>query len=384
MTALIAPQSFAAALFDTGSALKARVLEGAEALDILARARGHATPFQSARWLESFLVAHLALTDFRLIEISDVKGNALLLPLRKSRHWGGNVGEKIGEGHASYFFPVLAGETSDWPQEALRAALTAAGREAGFDAFLFEEAPLTWMGHANPLAELPHQPAPSEAAGLTLMPDAEALLARLSDRDDRKKLRQKSSKLAAFGELRTGWVTRETEIRAVLAQYFSWKAGQFAALGITDPFAEPEIRAFLEAATLGDTRAIRLYTLHAGERLLAVLGGALGAESFSGMFTAYDPDAAVARYSPGEVLLVALIRTLCSEGAHQFDLGVGEARYKAHYCPETIALADIAVPVSGRGRILAAMWRLKRGLKRKFKQNEAAFGLLKRLRRRLR
>lgn len=384
MTAPIAPQSFAAALFDTGSALKARVLEGAEALDVFATTRGHATPFQSARWLESFLVAHQALADFRLIEISDVAGNALLLPLKKSRRSGGRVGEKIGEGHASYFFPVIAGETGDWPHEALHAALTSAGREAGLDAFLFEEAPLAWMGRDNPLAGLPHQPAPSEAAGLTLMPDAEALLARLSDRDDRKKLRQKSAKLAALGDLRTGWVTRETEIRAVLAQYFSWKAGQFAALGVADPFAAPEIRAFLEAATLGEAPAIRLYTLHAGERLLAVLGGALGTESFSGMFTAYDPDAAVARYSPGEVLLVALIRTLCTEGAHRFDLGVGEARYKAHYCPEVIALADIAVPVSGRGRVLAAMWRLRRGLKRKLKQNEAAFSLLKRLRRGLR
>lgn len=384
MTAPVAPQNFIAALPDTGSALKTRVLSGAEALDYLANAHGSATPFQSARWLESFLAAHRALADFRLLEISDAAGNALLLPLQKARRWGGSVGEKIGEGHASYIFPIVAGDTGSWSRGALRAALIAAGREAGFDAFLFEEAPLTWMGRDNPLAVLPHQSAPSEAAGLTLMPDVEALLARLSDRDDRKKLRQKSTKLAALGELRTGWVTGDVEIRSALAQYCDRKAGQFAALGIADPFAAPEMRAFLEAATLGEAPAIRLYALHAGERLLAVLGGAIGAGSFSGMFTAYDPDAAVARYSPGEVLIVALIRTLSTEGVQHFDLGVGEARYKAHYCPETIRLIDIAVPVSLRGHIIASGWRLMRGLKRGLKQNEAAFSLLKRLRRGLR
>ena len=243
---------------------------------------------------------------------------------------------------------------------------------------------MRWRGRDNPLAALLHQLAPSEAASLTLISDAETLLARLSDRDDRKKLRQKSAKLAALGELRTGWVTQEADIRSVLAQYFNWKAGQFVALGIADPFAAPEVRTFLETATLGETPAIRLYTLHAGERLLAVLGGALGTDGFSGMFTAYDPDAAVARYSPGEVLLVALIRTLCTEGATQFDLGVGEARYKAHYCPEAITLVDIAVPISVKGQVIASLWRVMRGLKRKLKQNDAAFDLLKKLRRGLR
>ena len=346
------------------------------------------TPFQSAGWLGAFLQSHDALADFRLIEITHKDGASLILPLALSRRAGMTFAEKIGGAHASYFAPAHIGKPMGWPRAALANALKKAGDMAGVDAFLLADCPESWFNAPNTLTILPHQPAPSDGAGLALDADGEAVLARLSDRDDRKKLRQKSAKLAAFGPLTTGWV-EAADIPAMLEQYYGWKAQQFAAMGIVDPFCEPAMRRFLATATSDEDAPIRLFALKAGERLLALIGGAqaggkFSGKQFSGMFTAYEPAPEIARHSPGEVLIAALIPALCREGFAHFDLGVGEARYKAHYCPERITLLDIAIPVTATGRIACAGWLLARKAKRAIKQNGALFERVKRFRRLLR
>ncbi len=356
---------------------------GPEALARLGSEHAVATPFQTAGWISAFLEAHAMLEDFRLVELRDSTGNALLLPLVLHRQVGAVLAGKIGGAHASYFLPVTVGEIAGWDTGAIRNALKQAAAEAGIDALLLADSPLVWAGKPNPLAFLTQHPAPGNGAMLTLQPDVEALLNRLSDRDARKKLRQKAGKLAATGVLEFGWV-REPE--AALALYYRWKAAQFASQGIPDAFAAPEIRQFLHLATTGATPAIHLYALTAGGRMLAILGGALSGEAdsnrhFSGMFTAYDPE--FSRLSPGEILVSELVRQLASEGVQRLDLGVGEARYKAHYCPELIALVDLALPVTGYGRIASVFWFAARGLKRLVKHNATLLGLLKRFRKRL-
>jgi CelD/BcsL family acetyltransferase involved in cellulose biosynthesis len=350
----------------------------------LAEVETSATPFQSASWIEAFLGSHDTSTDFRLIEITDQRGSTLL-PLLLFRRAGVTLAGKIGGAHASYFAPACIGDPCAVPHAPLAQMLGKAGHMAGIDAFLLADCPENWGTSGNALMQLPHQPSPSDGAGLTLDADGETVLARLSDRDDRKKLRQKSTKLAAFGPLTTGWV-EAADIPAALEQYYDWKARQFAAMGIADPFSEPTMRRFLATATVGGDAPIRLFQLKAGERPLALLGGAQAGGSFtgkqfSGMFTAYDPVPDVARYSPGEVLIAALIPALCRESFAHFDLGVGEARYKAHYGPERITLLDIALPVTVLGRMACASWLLARKAKRAIKQNGAVFDGLKRFRR---
>lgn len=344
------------------------------------------TPFQSTGWIRAFLESHDALADFRLIEITGPHGS-LLLPLVVSRRAGLCLAEKIGGAHASYFAPAFIGTSKDWMRISLAPMLKKIGRMAGIDAYLLADCPRDWRSRANALSALPHQPSPSDGAGLTLDADGETMLARLSDRHHRKKLRHKTTKLADFGPLTTGWV-ETAEIPTALGQYYGWKAQQFAAMGIADPFFEPAMRRFLTLASEGQDAPIRLFQLKAGERPLALIGGARVGQQFSGMhfsgmFTAYDPAPEIARHSPGEVLIAALIPALCREGFAHFDLGVGEARYKAHYCPERIALLDVAVPVTARGLVACAGWRLVRRAKRAIKQNGALFDVLKKIRRRI-
>lgn len=69
-----------------------------------------------------------------------------------------------------------------------------------------------------------------------------------------------------------------------------------------------------------------LSTLHAGEDLLALSFSLRSRTVLSGWVTAYNE--AFARYSPGMLLLLALLRKLPELGVQRIDLGRGEESYK--------------------------------------------------------
>jgi CelD/BcsL family acetyltransferase involved in cellulose biosynthesis len=52
------------------------------------------------------------------------------------------------------------------------------------------------------------------------------------------------------------------------------------------------------------------------------------------MATSFDMASEIAKTSPGEILLVDLIKLKCHAGITVFDLGVGEARYKTTICDD--------------------------------------------------
>ncbi len=79
----------------------------------------------------------------------------------------------------------------------------------------------------------------------------------------------------------------------------------------------------------------------------------MNATRYSGMMTSFDADPEVSRFSPGDLLLHHLVGEQTARGRLSFDLGVGEARYKASICDETIALVETVWPVSLRGHAYA-------------------------------
>ena len=99
------------------------------------------------------------------------------------------------------------------------------------------------------------------------------------------------------------------------------------------------------------------------------------------MMTAFDADPEIARFSPGDLLLQHLVRDQAARGRRAFDLGVGEARYKASICDETIALVEMMVPVSLRGTPTGAPRQGLTRTKRRIKRDPRLFALVRRLRR---
>jgi len=345
-----------------------------------------ATPYQRFDWVAAFARTAPG-ADLRIVVLRDAAGRPrVLLPLVVAREGGATVARVVGEKHANYHMPLFASrEAAAMPPEDLAEALHRFGRDAGIDVFALSHQPRFWDGAPNPLHHRA-EPAPSDAYGLILGPDPESTLKRVFSSDARKKLRAKERKLVeAFGPLACRRAETPEDAERVLAAFYVQKAARFAAMGLADPYADPAVRDFLaRAASPAGGSAIEVTSLVATEtgRIFAVFAGAVDAQRYSGMFTAFDADPAVSRSSPGDILLHHLIGDQTARGRRTFDLGVGEARYKSSICDETIALGEVVLPVTLRGQAFALRTRAVARLKRRIKRDPRLMALVTRLRRR--
>ena len=355
--------------------LSAEILPGLGAAEALWRAfeaapDGLATPYQRFAWTSAYLHETGEAAQARVAILRDQAGRIrMLMPLVVQRRHGLTLARSVGETHANYHLPLFTRDMAALPPGAVQAALVAAGAGAGIDAFAFSHQPRLWEGAPNPLAQ-GGEPEASDAYGLVLGPDPDSTLKRVFSADARKKLRSKEKRLIeAFGEIAYHRAGDGEEARAILAAFYRQKAARFAGMGILDPYAPESIRRFLERASSGDDPAMEIHALQvvATGRILAVFGGAVNATRYSGMMTSFEADPEVSRFSPGDLLLHHLVREQTARGRLSFDLGVGEARYKASICDETIALVGTVWPVSLRGHafvlIRTGLTRLKRRVK---------------------
>jgi CelD/BcsL family acetyltransferase involved in cellulose biosynthesis len=85
--------------------------------------------------------------------------------------------------------------------------------------------------------------------------------------------------------------------------------------------------------------------------------------------------------SPGEQLLLRLVRSCCERGFETFDLGIGEARYKNMLCGDAEPLFDSYIALSPAGRVLAFGYGLGAATKRAIKTRPALWSFVGKLRR---
>ena len=346
------------------------------------------TPYQRFDWAAAYLRATGATEDgstrVRVVVLRDARGRPLLLlPLVLRRERGVAVARTVGDAHANFHLPLFAArDAAALPPADVQAALVQAGRAAGIEVYVLSHQPQTWDGAINPLL-VAGEPEASDAYGLFLGPDPEATVRRAFSADARKKLRSKEKRLVeAKGPVEYRRAETPEEARGYLDAFYAQKAARFAAMGIGDPYGGEPIRRFLAAAVSGADPAIELHALRLAEsgRVLAVFGGAVSAGRYSGMMTSFDADPEVSRYSPGDLLLQHLVRDQTARGRQGFDLGVGEARYKASICDETIELAETVVPVTLRGRAFGLVRIGLKRVKRRIKRDPRLFEAVQRLR----
>lgn len=335
---------------------------------------GVATPYQRLDFVRAFVepMAEAGAFRPRFVVLSDACGRPrALLPLALRRAGPFRLASFVGGKHANFHLPLFAPEAALPDAGELRRILRRIGRTSlGIDAFLFSRQPVAWEGRLNPLAE-GGRPSPSNAYRLTLDPDPARTIDRAFSRDARKKLRYKEKKLAETGAVCHRIARSEAEVDAFLAAFYAHKAVRFRELGIPNLFQDAAVRAFLRGAALTGLErgepALELHALTVGERIAAVFGAVADRQRASGMVISFDGDPALARYSPGDVLLRGVIEGQCRAGRQIFDLGVGEARYKG-ICDEVEELVDTVIPLTWRGRIVAgaavALARAKRWTKR--------------------
>lgn len=352
------------------------------------------TPYQRFDWVAAFVgSAHGTVgmeSSLRIMVLRDAAGHALaLLPTHVTRKHGIVVASVIGDKHANFHMPLFASRNAAWSSQAFEAALTRAGRSAGIDVFALDHQPRFWDGLANPIAANGQRCA-SDAYGLQLGPDSEATRRRAFSGDARKKLRAKERKLIeAVGPVNYRQAESPSQVSAILEAFCVQKAARFTEKGIANPYADAAIRDFLVQAasggnkTSGSEQAIEIHALTAArsDRILATFIGAVDRDRFSGMCNSFDADPEISRFSPGELLLYHLIGRQAAAGRKAFDLGIGEARYKASICDQTIELVETCIPVTPKGHLYRSGAMLLGRGKRQIKQSPRLWELIERWRR---
>lgn len=350
--------------------------------------RAIASPYQSFAFLSAWretIGEKLGVAPF-VIVLRDASGRPqALLPLCVEKPAGLRVAAFLGGRDSNFNLPLLR-PGARFDETTLRAALREAAKAAQEppDLFLLKNQPRSFDGLANPLVFADSRPSASFAYGAALPESVDALAARQS-KDTRKKLRKKEARLAEMGELSYEHCVTGARAGDIVDALIAQKTARLAEMGVADDFdAEATRRLLQRLSESGESSGLELHALSVGGRVVATYAGLAHAGRFSGMLNSFEADEEIARSSPGDLLLHALMRDLVTRGFTRFDLGVGEARYKNAVCDETIELYDTLLPVSLRGAAFATLLSAYLQLKRQVKQTPVLAKAHAQLRRALR
>jgi CelD/BcsL family acetyltransferase involved in cellulose biosynthesis len=308
-----------------------------------------------------------------------------LLPLGVARRGPFQVALFLGDRQSNFNLPLVRRDVC-FDRAACEALLKETARKAPqrVDLFLLLNQPLAWLGSPNPLALLPHRESPSFGYATTLSADAQTFFASKISKGTRRRLRKKEQRLATLGAIAYERATTPERARAVLEAFLEQKKSRFSRAGLDPEFARPQMRAFLDrAATRGLTEGRAAFELHAlcvGEKIVATYGAIRHGASLHAMFNSFDQDREIARCSPGDLLLRRMLEHCCEEGISSFDLGIGEARYKASVCEEVIPLFDCIIPMTLLGYAAGALAGLRLSAKRRIKRSPRIWGFIQKSR----
>ncbi len=141
----------------------------------------------------------------------------------------------------------------------------------------------------------------------------------------RRMTRRRNALERRFGEVR---VERASTSEADFDQLLSWKRAQYRETGAVDVLAKPWIDQVVRGAFRSSDPNFggALYTLYAGDRLLAANFCLRSTSVLHAWFIAHDPEARAA--SPGACLMDAIVREEAGGRYRELDLGYGDYRYK--------------------------------------------------------
>jgi CelD/BcsL family acetyltransferase involved in cellulose biosynthesis len=332
--------------------------------------------FQSPAFLLNWLAIHGARVEPFFIVARDEAGEAVaLLPLGLRRQGPLRVAQFLGGKESNYNLGLFR-DPDAFDSETVASLLRAAARQPGGPhVYRLQNMPKCWNGRRNPLTRLPHQPSPSPAYCTALAEDGEALLARKLSADTRKKLRKKEKRLTEMGAL-TYFQAPPRQADAILETYFAQKRRNYA---LGDESAIVRARRFYLALA---GHGLELHVLALDGRPIALLAAALNGTRLHGLINSFDADPDIAKSSPGDLLLTRVLRDACARGLTCFDLGIGEARYKAMFCGEREDMADAVFAPTAIGAAAAPIFSAMLKAKASIKANARLWGALRSLRRR--
>jgi CelD/BcsL family acetyltransferase involved in cellulose biosynthesis len=151
-------------------------------------------------------------------------------------------------------------------------------------------------------------------------------------------LRRRRKLEREVGPVTFEWSTGDTD--EAMRSLRHWKSQQYRRTGVWDRFACPWIAQALDwlAVTVDPDCTGVLGVLRCGDRLAAVHLGLQSADRLCWWFPAYDPE--LGRYSPGLILLLAVIADGAARHVPVLDLGRGEHDYKLRVADRFYEVAE--------------------------------------------
>jgi CelD/BcsL family acetyltransferase involved in cellulose biosynthesis len=171
--------------------------------------------------------------------------------------------------------------------------------------------------------------------------DAPAMnMAVVSEKLRKKSLRRHENGMKRAGRLESRTSAEASVILPRLDAFFQQHVLRWSDTGTPSLFTDEANRDFYRRLVVNFDAAgvVRFTELLLDDVLVAAHLGFL----FDGVFTWYKPsfDIALARMSPGEVLLKRVLERAQEEGAHEFDFTIGDEPYKYRFATDVRTVAD--------------------------------------------
>ncbi len=123
-------------------------------------------------------------------------------------------------------------------------------------------------------------------------------------------------------------------------QLLHWKSAQYRRSNLQDRFANGQGRRFFEAMMASGAAVCS--TLCAGDTLVAGHLGGLWNRRFYWWVPTYDPERSA--FSPGRLLLHALLQARHEAGDEEFDFLIGDEDYKFYYATHNRVVGEMGTP----------------------------------------
>jgi len=341
-------------------------------------------PAQSPPWMRNW--ASETQADIVVATLSVAGRPALSLALEVVRRGPFRVARFAGGSHANGNFaavePRLLSAVDGPAIRSLLASLAKARPD--IDLVSLDRLLPDLDGVTNPFAALPGSTSPNIALAVDLEGGFDALLSRASGKRKRKKHRSQTRKFEAVGSFRRIEARTHEEVDRLFDAFLAMKESRFAKMGITNVFGDKAVQAFFRAifadALAEQTPSFLLHGLEVAGKLRAVTGSSRSGKRLICEFGAIADDD-LAFTSPGDFLFFDNIEEACELGFGVYDFSVGDEPYKRLWCDIEIRHFDILVPLTLKGRALAAATRQGARAKSLIKNNPTVWKLTKMLRR---
>jgi CelD/BcsL family acetyltransferase involved in cellulose biosynthesis len=281
----------------------------------------------------------------------------LLMPLEMTGSHGRGIARFLGGKHATFGMGICRRDFAvAATKKDVDAILSGIRRNAdGVAALALTQQPRSWQFLPNPLRHLGGQASHNTCPMMVMRPGAKPET-RISN-SIRRRLNNKERKLRLLPDYQHLVARSDTDIKRLLDAFFVIKPLRLAEQGLPNVFADPGVKDFIYQVCLAKRqngrRLVELHGLEYRDEILAVFGGCADDERFSMTFNTYAISEH-ARHSPGLVLLRHIIDHYAALNYTSIDLGTGSDHYKRLFCKQTEDIFDSFVPLTLRGRFIAA------------------------------